>query len=293
VNGAGGRGGGEGVERGFFLAVADEDEGSVGGAKSEEGGEEFAGLFGRDEFTREENHARGGGEAELRAEGDGCGVMRGGGGIKERSVDGVGREVHPGGGDAKCEKVIAVGRADGEEGGELCIEGPKRESGAEARLAAADEVGVAAKQQRDAMEPSPENDVKVAAIGVAEEEHGSRSKHGQTGGEGGIAQAVKMVAAGIVGGVGNELVRVTRQEVDVPFYGGAKLRISPGGDAEFPEVKNAQIEIVMGDKPAKPRAVILRGMREHHGEAVDGRGWNHAGAPSESGWRGARERRVS
>ena len=98
----------------------------------------------------------------------------------------------------------------------------------------------------------------------------------EAGGDSRVAQTHEMIGAGPGGEVRDKLVVVAAEEIDIPFDGGAELRIEVRAHAEFPKVKNTQLESGVRGEPTEPWAVVLGGVGEHHGEAarVDGR-WHY------------------
>src|SRR4051812_39127011 len=75
----------------------------------------------------------------------------------------------------------------------------------------------------------------------------------------------------------HELMLVTGEEVDVPLEGGAELTIVLLRHPEVPEIKNPKIQRGVRPDPAKPWAIVLRGMRQYDGQAWRGFGVAHSG----------------
>src|SRR5581483_7012087 len=101
----------------------------------------------------------------------------------------------------------------------------------------------------------------MAGISITEKEQCLRSPGGEVRAECGIAQAPEMMGAGITGGIGYKFALVALQQIDVPGESFLKLWIAAGFNAEFPEIKDAEFNRGMPAQPAKPRTVVLRGMR--------------------------------
>ena len=127
-------------------------------------------------------------------------------------------------------------------------------------------MGVAAKQKRYPAEKCPSDDAQVTRVSVTKKEHSFGPEPSDSRGERWIPQSAEVLGARLKGGIGHELVRVTGQQIDIPFYHRAELPVRLCRDAKRPKIKDPKIQTRVHCEPTKPRAVILRGMRQDDGE---------------------------
>ena len=103
-------------------------------------------------------------------------------------------------------------------------------------------------------------------IVVPEKEHRIRPPFGEAPREDRVPQSPEVARPGPRGAVGHELGVVTGKQVHIPGQLDAEFRVPLVCHAKVPQIEHPEFDRRMGVQPAKPRTIVLRGMREHHRE---------------------------